>query len=215
MGKETMSRGALIVFEGCDRCGKTTQCAKLKEKLVDEGEDVELVKFPDRTTPIGKLINSYLQMTEELDDRVAHLLFSSNRWEAMELMKKKLKAGTTLIVDRYAYSGIAYSSAKGMDLDWCKNPDVGLIQPDTVIYLSVSEEIASQRSHYGGERYEKLEFQKKVHKNFLELQEPYWEVVPGDASVDDIHKQIHSIVRKTINQSKSKPLLKLWTVGEF
>lgn len=35
-------------------------------------------------------------------------------------MEDKLKAGTTLIIDRYSYSGVAFSSAKGLDFDWCK-----------------------------------------------------------------------------------------------
>lgn len=35
-------------------------------------------------------------------------------------METKLKAGTTLIVDRYSYSGVAFSSAKGLDIEWCK-----------------------------------------------------------------------------------------------
>lgn len=35
-------------------------------------------------------------------------------------METKLKSGTTLIVDRYSYSGVAFSSAKGLDIEWCK-----------------------------------------------------------------------------------------------
>uniref|UniRef100_A0A0B6YQ44 dTMP kinase n=1 Tax=Arion vulgaris TaxID=1028688 RepID=A0A0B6YQ44_9EUPU len=110
-------RGALIVFEGCDRSGKSTQCAKLAEKLIADGKKVKLMKFPDRTTPIGQMIDRYLKQTEELDDHTIHLLFSSNRWEAMQKMVNLLKSGTTLIVDRYAYSGVAYSAAKTVNGD--------------------------------------------------------------------------------------------------
>lgn len=35
-------------------------------------------------------------------------------------MESKLKSGTTLVVDRYSYSGVAFSSAKGLDIEWCK-----------------------------------------------------------------------------------------------
>ncbi|KAF7839453.1 Thymidylate kinase [Senna tora] len=38
----------------------------------------------------------------------------------ISLMETKLKTGTTLIVDRYSYSGVAFSSAKGLDLEWSK-----------------------------------------------------------------------------------------------
>ena len=86
-------RGAFIVLEGLDRSGKTTQTAKLVEKIERLGKPCKLVKFPgtlflewklsvDRTTAIGKMIDAYLRSAEELDDRVIHLLFSANRWEA-------------------------------------------------------------------------------------------------------------------------------------
>jgi len=39
-------------------------------------------------------------------------------------METKLKTGTTLIVDRYSYSGVAFSSAKGLDIEWCKVKDL-------------------------------------------------------------------------------------------
>lgn len=35
-------------------------------------------------------------------------------------MEAKLKAGVNLIVDRYSYSGVAFSAAKGLDIEWCK-----------------------------------------------------------------------------------------------
>jgi dTMP kinase len=38
-------------------------------------------------------------------------------------METKLKSGITLIVDRYSYSGVAFSSAKGLDIEWCKVKD--------------------------------------------------------------------------------------------
>jgi thymidylate kinase len=55
-------------------------------------------------------------------------------------IKTDLQNGTTLICDRYAYSGVAFSSSKGMDLDWCINCDRGLVAPDAVIYLDMPVE---------------------------------------------------------------------------
>ncbi|XP_059161855.1 uncharacterized protein LOC131944954 isoform X2 [Physella acuta] len=208
----TVSRGAFIVVEGCDRCGKSTQCSKIMDRLKAEGTVAELLKFPDRTTITGKMIDSYLKMSEEMDDRAIHLLFSSNRWEALALMEKKLKSGVTLIADRYAYSGVAYSTAKGLDMDWCKAPDSGLIKPDAVLYLNVSNDVAAQRSDYGGERYEKRELQQRVHNIFLQLfDSSYWKSVNGDSNVEEVHEDIYKFVRTTIEESEYKPLCKLWT----
>lgn len=50
---------------------------------------------------------------KELSDEAIHLLFSANRWERANNIMKLLEAGTTLIVDRYCYSGVAFSASKG------------------------------------------------------------------------------------------------------
>ena len=62
--KDVMKRGALIIFEGCDRSGKTTQCKRQVERLTekfglqnnDQPSSIGM-RFPDRTTEIGKAIN--------------------------------------------------------------------------------------------------------------------------------------------------------------
>eukprot|EP00743_Colponemidia_sp_Colp-15_P005632 GILK01006055.1.p1 GENE.GILK01006055.1~~GILK01006055.1.p1 ORF type:complete len:225 (-),score=33.61 GILK01006055.1:292-921(-) len=203
-------RGVLIVFEGLDRCGKTTQCAKLVEYLNNSNRPTELMRFPERTTTIGTMINSYLTNGCDLDDNVIHLLFSANRWELSSKMKSKLSSGVTLIVDRYAYSGAAFSAAKGLDLEWCKNPDRGLPQPDAVLYLDISIEDAQKRGDYGAERYEKEEFQRAVRKNYLLLEDPRWRLINAAQTVEELHKEIVRTVEAVIVEAKDKPLTKLW-----
>lgn len=80
-----------------------------------------------------------------------------------------LKAGTTIIIDRYYYSGCVYSAAKEnptMTLEWCRKPDVGLPRPDLCIFLDISAEDAAKRGGYGTEKYEKKEMQDRVRKLF-------------------------------------------------
>ena len=135
-------RGALIVFEGCDRSGKTTAVKRLVDYLNDKHQltkedcpSAKMMRFPDRGTHIGQVINDYLKGEKELDDHVIHLLFSTNRWEKREELTKALDAGQHVLIDRYAYSGVAFSAAKsGMDLDWCRGPDRGLPKPGKDIY---------------------------------------------------------------------------------
>ncbi|KAI8074660.1 thymidylate kinase-domain-containing protein [Gongronella butleri] len=170
------TRGHFIVIEGCDRAGKTTQCERLLAALQDKGKQVQLVKFPDRTTQTGKMIDSYLKQASNLDDHSIHLLFSANRWEAMDHIKTLLSQGTTLIVDRYAFSGVAFSAAKGLDFDWCRHPDVGLLTPDVVMFLDLSMDEAEKRGGFGDERYEKRELQIQVRKEFDKLMDDTWKV---------------------------------------
>ncbi|KAI9208263.1 deoxythymidylate kinase [Polychytrium aggregatum] len=199
-------RGALIVIEGTDRSGKSTQCSHLVELLESRGLAVELIKFPDRTTPIGQSIDRYLKGMQEIDDRVVHLMFSANRWECMSSMRRKLQQGITLIVDRYAFSGVAYSSAKGLDLQWCKNPDVGLLRPDQIIFLDIPPAEAAQRSDYGAERYEKLEFQNKVYQAFGRLRDPSWKVVDARQPLEAIKSQVGEIVLATVQTAGTTTL---------
>ena len=86
--------------------------------------------------PCPQLQPSLLKGEKELDDHVIHLLFSTNRWEKREELTKALEAGQHVLIDRYAYSGVAFSAAKaGMDLDWCRGPDRGLPKPGKDISL--------------------------------------------------------------------------------
>ncbi|XP_031253495.1 thymidylate kinase-like isoform X1 [Pistacia vera] len=208
----TDSRGALIVLEGLDRCGKTSQSGKLLSYLEGLGHSAELWRFPDRTTSVGQMISAYLLNQSQLDDHTIHLLFSANRWEKRSMMETKLKAGTTLIVDRYSYSGVAFSSAKGVDVEWCKAPEMGLLAPDVVLFLDIPPEKAAERGGYGGERYEHLEFQKKVAQCYQILRDSSWKIIDGCQGIDEVEKELHDIVvDHVLACKKGKPLSLLWS----
>ncbi|KAI1655585.1 thymidylate kinase-domain-containing protein [Daldinia decipiens] len=165
-------RGAFVVFEGMDRAGKTTQAKLLQQRCIESGRGVRFMRFPDRTTPIGKMIDSYLKGETEIEDHVIHLLFSANRWEAVNKIKAELEAGHTIICDRFYHSGIVYSAAKNiksLSLSWAKAPEVGLPRPDMVLFLDLEEEVARERGGWGGEVYEKGEMQRRVRDLFWGL----------------------------------------------
>lgn len=169
-------RGMVIVLEGLDRVGKSTQCKKLIESLRKQGQTAELIRFPDRTLATGKLISEYLSGNANINGQTVHLLFTANRWELFQKMLDMINSGTTLVIDRYSYSGIAYSSAKGLDFNWCKNAETGLIKPDCVLYLKNDIKELTQRDNFGDEIYEKEEFQRIVHKMYMKLVDTNWNV---------------------------------------
>jgi len=80
-GNKKESRGAMVVLEGLDRSGKSSQCSRLVSFLEGQGISAELWRFPDRTTNVGQMISAYLTNSSQLDDHTIHLLFSANRWE--------------------------------------------------------------------------------------------------------------------------------------
>ncbi|KAK9470744.1 thymidylate kinase-domain-containing protein [Dipodascopsis tothii] len=180
----TLPRGRLILLEGLDRSGKTTQVARLVSHLNERGSAVAQ-KFPDRTTELGKTIDAYLRAQQELSDEAIHLLFSANRWELAGWMREQLAAGVDVVLDRYVASGVCFSAAKGLDAAWCRAPDVGLPAPDITFFLDLDPAKAGERAGYGGERYEIGEFQTKVRGLFLEtLAEMLPNVVVVDAGRD-------------------------------
>lgn len=66
------------------------------------------------------MIDSFLTNKMDFAQEAIHLLFTINRWECKKSMEQLIRDGTTIIVDRYAFSGIAYSMAKGLPVDEMK-----------------------------------------------------------------------------------------------
>lgn len=188
------SRGIFIVFEGMDRCGKSTQAKKLVNTLNQSSENprAQLFQFPNRSTPIGEVIDSYLRKKIEMDDRAIHLLFTANRWEEMKNIKNALDSGIHVIVDRYSYSGAAYSASKeAMSLEWCFSKEQGLLAPDRVFYLIVPEKQQESRGEFGDERYETSQFQRKVHDNYLKLwNKKTWVEIDALGSIEEVHERV-------------------------
>lgn len=209
-------RGAFILLEGLDRSGKSTQCEKLVEYLKGEGRKAILLRFPDRNTTTGQKISSYLKNTVEIDDKTIHLLFTENRQEKMEEMEKLLEEGVTLVVDRYSISGVAFSAAKGLDLDWCKTVEQKLPAPDVVFYLDLPVEVAATRGGYGEERYEKVEFQRAVASQFEKLKDNTWKVINAKQSIwevqDELRRASHAVVEHCATKGPS--IRRMWPQTE-
>ncbi|KAJ5906683.1 Thymidylate kinase [Penicillium subrubescens] len=198
-------RGALVVVEGLDRAGKSSQCELLRDYLSEQGHNVKYIRFPDRTTPIGKLIDSYLRGSANQDDHSIHLLFSANRWELAKSIEQDIAAGITLIVDRYSYSGAVYSAAKAnptLSLDWAWQPEIGLPQPDICLFLSISAEEAAKRGGFGAERYENETMQTRVRGLFRTLFERQKNVCVVDAgkTLEEVSRDIQAAVAVCVAQ---------------
>lgn len=176
---------------------------------------VKHMKFPDRTTIIGQMIDSYLRKSQELSDESIHLLFSANRWEFRNQMEKLLNSGTTLIVDRYSFSGIAYTAVKGKSFEWCKTPERGLVKPDLVFYLKTTVKSLENRDDFGTEIYEKGDIQKKVAKIFEEFCEKdadYWRLIDGGRTIEAVKEDIVKEADRVLENVKGSPVELLWPI---
>lgn len=194
------------MIEGLDRAGKSTQVKKLCDRLYGIGHNIKTVRFPERTSPIGQMIDGYLQSAVDMEDHAIHLLFSANRWEKAKWIEDQIAKGCTIVCDRYYYSGMVYSAAKknpALTLEWAKPPEVGLPRPDAVIFLDLDAETAAMRGGYGEEKYEKREMQERVRELFLDLEyfhgdEADMMIVNAAASVEEVHKRIMAEIKDTL-----------------
>jgi len=209
-------RGAFVLLEGIDHSGKTTQAALLCEALCCRYKIPAVVlRFPDRATDTGGLLDGYLRGHVELEGHAVHLLYSANRWEKAADLRAKLLAGTTVIVDRYAPSGVAYSVAKGLGAEWCMAADRGLPRPDAVLYLDLPIATALARgTAKQQERYDYAPFQQRVKDAYEHLlRDPSWIVVDADRPRQDVFDDLlqHAIrVIQDVAKTPDTPIGTLW-----
>ena len=192
-------KGKIIVIEGTDKAGKTTQSRMLLENLKASGKVCVLLDFPDYTTPIGIEIKAFLDGKRDYSSEVKHLLFSANRWEKKKEIESMVENGTLVIMNRYWQSNLVYGIANGMDAKWLLKLDQDLPRGDIVIALLVSPSISSKRA----EAYDAFESDTKLiaeaYKNYLKFAKQFrWRTVDGSKSKEQIHQDIMKIIRKEL-----------------
>jgi dTMP kinase len=159
------------------------------------------------------LIDSYLRGSSHQDDHSIHLLFSANRWEVAKSIEDEIANGTTVIVDRYSYSGVVYSAAKTnptLSLEWAWQPEIGLPRPDICLFLSISPEEAAKRGGFGAERYENESMQTRVRELFRTIFEKQSDVSIIDAgkSIDEVALEVQAAVNGCITRMDATTALR-------
>ena len=198
-----MNRGLLIVLEGIDQCGKTTVSKLLKNKLLSLNLKTIIQTFPDKSTLIGNVINSYLQGNTKLSPQESHLLYSLNRHEKKNFMEEKLYNNYNIICDRYIFSGIAYSLANGLDYDFSSNTEQYLIKPDLIFYFDIPiSETNKRRKSLKTDIYETSNFQSKVKEAYSKIKNKDWIIINAEQTPEEITNIIlkHILNIKNIKQ---------------
>ncbi|MCX8192049.1 MAG: dTMP kinase, partial [Nitrososphaerales archaeon] len=199
-------KGIAIAIEGLDKSGKKTQSEILMKRLKDEGFQVELISFPDYSTPIGREIRASLTEERIYSIRVRHLLLATNRWERYEDIKGWLQEGKVVILNRYSQSNLAYGLANGLSLSWLINLERGLPKAKLVIVIDISPQTSLLRSKFDRDVHERdLNFLARVRENYLNLAKRYsWKVIDGERSINDVAEDIWRIVHQYITDQKFK-----------
>jgi len=201
-----MGKSLFIAVEGIDRSGKTSLCRLLKESLMKKGAAVEQMGYPNRKNKTGELIGRVLSREIELEKEAVHLLFSANRWEERERLKKALEPEESrdkiVICDRYSLSGIAYSISNGVSEEYAKSTEKGITQPDLTVFLDVDPETASKRSGFGGEVYETKEFQNRVYREMKKQIDTYKNVVVESSTLEEMHEKALQSIESLLQEQK-------------
>ncbi len=152
-------KGKLIVMEGLDGCGKQTQTALLKDKLIQKGYKVITITFPDYNSDASIPVKMYLNgefgdKAAEVNPYMASAFYAVDRIASYKKnWEKELRDGAVVIADRYTTSNMLHQATKldGSDreeyLDWLVDFEfnrLGLPVPDGVIYLDMPQEVSQK-----------------------------------------------------------------------
>lgn len=177
----------LVVLEGLDGAGKSTQVKKLRCYLESIFGEIEYIHFPRYDAPVyGELISRFLRGdfgdNETVHPQLVALLFAEDRHGAAPGMKEVLAKKGTVLLDRYVYSNIAYQCAKIKDQeeaetlrDWIFNTEYGnfgLPVPDLNIFLDVPIDFVEKKlkAARGGADREYLDGAQDIHEADIEFQ---------------------------------------------
>ena len=191
----------LVVLEGLDGAGKSTQVKKLRTYLESCFGALEYIHFPRYESPVyGNLISRFLRgdfgNNEQVHPQLVALLFAEDRHGAAPGIKEILDNGGHVLLDRYVYSNIAYQCAKVADAeeastlrDWIFNTEYGnfdLPVPDLNIFLDVpigfvESKLKSQR---GGTDRDYLDGAQDIHEADIEFQKRVRDIYRQQCELD-------------------------------
>lgn len=172
--------GKLIVIEGLDGSGKSTQEELLKKRLSESGVKVNFIKLPNYDDPACELVKMYLagrfgKKPGDVNAYAASAFFAVDRYVSYNCYwKEAYQNGEVFLADRYTTSN-AYHQLTKTDraewdsyLDWLEDFEynkMGIPKPDAVIYLDMPIEV-SQKLMSG--RYNGDESKKDIHEKDVE-----------------------------------------------
>jgi len=144
-----VSTGRLIVIEGLDGAGTTTQTKRVVAYLESKGVRAHATREPS-DGPIGKLIREMLTgghaiAGQSLSQSTFGLLFAADRLDHLQReVEPAIADGVTVISDRWYHSSLAYQGT-GADRDWITTLNARARRPDLTIFLKVRPEVAAKR----------------------------------------------------------------------
>lgn len=141
--------GTLIIVEGIDGSGKSTQLVILKNLLEASGFAVDLSEWNSSLAikPLNKKIKAQREQGKLVDARTFHLTHAADMADRyVKMIRGSLKAGKIVLCDRYMYTDLARSVARGANEAYIRKVYKFLPKPDLAFYFQVPTKVAVQRA---------------------------------------------------------------------
>ena len=191
----------LIVLEGLDGAGKSTQIQRLRQYLEERGIQTEYLHFPRFDAPIfGELIARFLRgefgSASEVDPYLVALLYAGDRHDAAPMIRRWIEEGKAVVLDRYVYSNIGYQCGKLKSPEererltqWILNLEYEyyrIPRPDLSLFLDVPFAFTERKLTQAreGEDRQYLQGEKDIHEESHDLQQQVRQVYLTAAQSD-------------------------------
>lgn len=215
-------KGKLVVVEGIDGSGKSTQIDLLYKYLQLQGKSVYFSEWNSSsmvksTTKLAKKQKAFTPTTFSLLQATDF----ADRWENYIL--PMLRAGVIVLADRYAFTAFARDVARGVDREWVRNLYSFAIQPDIVFFFKVPLDIAVDRILSGRDNLKFYEagmdlglsdnrvtsfrlFQKRIMDEYDRMIDEFgFTVIDGSMPVENQQQKVRQDVRKLLRGWKGLP----------
>jgi dTMP kinase len=207
--------GKLIVVEGADGSGRSTQIARLRDWLEECGHATVQVGLK-RSTLVSEELDQ-AQQGNILSRTTLSLFYATDFADQLEnIILPGLKAGFMVLADRYIYTLMVRDLVRGMNEPWLKNLYGLALVPDAVFYLNVSPEKLVQRNfakNHALDYWESgmdlglsrevfdsfMQYQALMAREFKRLQSMYgFNIVDGDQSPDEVNAELRKKIEAVL-----------------
>jgi len=207
--------GRLIVVEGADGSGRSTQIARLVEWLEASGHATVQVGLKRST-----LVSEELEEAKNgniLNRKTLSLFYATDFADQLEnAILPALRAGLMVLADRYIYTLMARDLVRGQDEAWLKNMYGIALAPDAVFYLQVAPEELLQRNlaknntldfwesgmdlGLTSDMFDSfLEYQRRMAEQFQKLRETYgFTIVDGARPADEVNAELQAKIESVL-----------------
>ncbi len=190
-----MKRGALIVFEGTDGSGKSTQLPRLAARLEAAGRRVVVTREP-YDCPAGRAIRELARSSRRVaPEQELAWFFEQRRAHVREVIRPALARGDVVLSDRYFLSTVAYQGARGLDAAAIlAASEAEFPQPDLVLWLDLPPEEGLARAAARGAphepAFEERAFLERVRTVMSAIERNYLVRIDALGTPDEVEARI-------------------------